>query len=146
MVLYSNPKYLEWKGVEEMHHDATRWMSELQFLENEHRFLEDLLGTYFLKLSSEKYYDEGKSIAQELSVVGDQIKPYIDEVRSHNNELEVLIDGVDQPFEEKEVKATHRMLHDKIVHFISQFNELKLKLYVVIQEIMKESKAKHLLK
>ncbi|MFD0863772.1 hypothetical protein ACFQ1M_16270 [Sungkyunkwania multivorans] len=138
-------EYTQWQSAEEMHRDVLRWLSELQFIKDEHDFLDDLLAEYFLKLSSEEQYPETVEIVRLLGDNKRMIKTLINDVKKHNNELVVLLDGIDQPYEEREVKAQHRKLTASTDSFFRDFKELKKNTFTLVIDIMKHDKQKRLL-
>ncbi|MGS2740181.1 hypothetical protein [Sinomicrobium sp. M5D2P17] len=145
MVLYTNIKYVEWKSAEEMHEDARQWLSELEFAHTESHFLDELLGTYFIKLSTEQNYAQTKKLVERLSEYKKQIPRLIKQVRDHQNELIVLLDGIDQPYEEREVKIAHRKIQQKAEQFTLGFKELKKEIFQTVYDIMRKTDGKNLI-
>jgi hypothetical protein len=141
----NNFEYLEWRSAGQMHNDGLRWLSELNFIADELIFLEDLLAEYFIKLSNEEQYPEAKSLVVTLSERKKSVKKMIDRVQKHNNELYILLDYEDQPYEEKEIKAAHRELMEETDTYFTGFKELKKNIFIIISNIMKHDKAKRLL-
>ncbi|TRZ41260.1 hypothetical protein [Robertkochia solimangrovi] len=142
---YFNPRYMEWKSADEMHEDSKSWLSELEFMITEQHFLDDLFGNYFIKLSSEKYLEKGRDLVERLEMSKNGVKSMIRDVQKHNNELEILLDGVDQPYEEKEVKADHLLIRERMHELSHGFKELKSDFFILIGNIMVAEKRKRLL-
>lgn len=138
-------QYLEWRNADEMHRDSIRWLSELNFIADELIFLEDLLAEYFLKLTTKQQFPEAKSLVQTLVEFTRQVKNMISKVSKHNNNLSILLDKEDQPYEEKEVKAEHRGLILDTETFFNDFKALKKNIFILISGIMKNDKTRRLL-
>ncbi|XLS30659.1 hypothetical protein ACJD0Z_07485 [Flavobacteriaceae bacterium M23B6Z8] len=138
-------QYLEWRSADEMHRDSIRWLSELNFIADELMFLEDLFAEYFLKLTTKEQYPEAKSLVQTLAESNSSVKNMISKVSRHNNNLSILVDQEDQPYEEKEVKAAHRELILETETFFNDFKALKKNMFILISGIMKQDKIKRLL-
>ncbi|WP_340202027.1 hypothetical protein [Ascidiimonas sp. W6] len=138
-------QYLEWRSADEMHRDGLRWLSELNFIADELVFLEDLLAEYFLQLSTKQQYPEAKSLVKTLVESNKTVKSMISKVKKHMNELSILLDKEDQPYEEREVKAAHRELVEESDSYFKDFKALKKNIFILISGIMKNDKTKRLL-
>ncbi|MGS2765007.1 hypothetical protein [Sinomicrobium sp. M5D2P9] len=145
MTRYTNLKYIEWKSAEEMHEDSRKWYSELEFMNTEIHFLEELLGVYFIKPSMVEKYIQGKELVKRLSDYKKQIPFYIKKVQNHLNELIVLVDGIDQPYEEREVKTNHRKTQKNVEELFLDFKTLKKEIIHTVSHIMKETNRKYLI-
>jgi hypothetical protein len=145
MIRDKNFEYLEWRSADQMHRDGIHWLSELNFIADELVFLEDLLAEYFIQLSTKEQYPEAKSLVAQLAESKRNVESMITEVKKHNNELYVLLDAEDQPYEEKEVKAEHRELIDKTDNYFKEFKALKKNMFILISNIMKHDKSNRLL-
>lgn len=143
----ADKKYVmkEWKSGSEMHEDARNWISELEFITNEHQFFEDLLATYFLKISNKAHYLQGKELVQELGENRKRNSDMLREVMDHNNHLIVLLDGKNDLEKEEEVKEQHRDLEGRMNEHHRAFRELKTHIFSLIGEIIKEVRREHLL-
>ncbi|UOB17091.1 hypothetical protein [Abyssalbus ytuae] len=145
MVIYTNPNEIDWGKVELMHEDAKKWIDEIKFIADEHSFLDELLSGYFLKLSSEENFPKATALVKKLTKNEKTNQVILDKVQAHNNQLDVLIDNKQQPFEEREVKADHNVLKDEMSKHLKAFREIKNHIFDVIIDIMKKDKQKRLL-
>ena len=66
-------------------------------------------------------------------------------IREHENKLEILIDGVDQPNEEEAYKNGHKSLLISFKNHLKEHKELKYSLFGIIKEIKKKEKQKRLI-
>ena len=139
-------KYREWKSAEEMHEESMRWLSELAFIQDEITFLEDLLEKHFSKLTTAKFYENSKELTTELGEMRAIAESVEQKVKKHNNELDILLDGIDQPHEEREVKADHRWFIQCTNAFFHDFKQVKRSVFTVILDIMKDEKRNKLLR
>lgn len=145
MPLFFNPKYTAWKSAEDMHADVKLWLSELEFILTEQHFLDNLFGDYFIKLSSPEFFNRGKDLVERLEMSVKGVNLMIQTVKKHNNDLEVLLDGQNQPFEEREVKAEHTELEERVFSVLHAFKELKADFFITIGDILVQEKRKRLL-
>ncbi|GGX18816.1 hypothetical protein [Aquimarina muelleri] len=141
----TNPKYIEWRSPEELHETSLHWILELKFIKDEQHFLEELIENHTLELVSKIIFGKSKSIVEALSISKKNIKPLLKKITNHHNELTVLLDGVDQPIEEKKYKEEHRKLTIVVNEFFEEYREVKRDIFDLIKSILKQSKQKRLL-
>lgn len=140
-----NPKYIEWRSPEELHETSLYWISELKFIKDEQHFLEELIENHILQLLSKTIFDKSKPVVEELSISKKEIEPLLKKIINHYNELTILLDGIDQPIEEKKYKDEHRKLMIVVNEFLLKYREVKRNIFDLIKIILKQSKQKRLL-
>ena len=136
---------MEWLNAEEMHEHVQQWMSELEFANDEFRFLEDLIKTYTLQLIESKQFSDNKEIIDAINRTGKRNHLLLEAIRVHSNELEILMDGIDQPKDEESYKERHRDLILRVKEFLLDYRSLKTQLFSMIQSILKKEKQRLLL-
>ena len=141
-----NTKYIEWKSPEELHEASLNWVSELKFIKDEQHFLDELIENYTLQLISGDTFEKSKKIVNELSELRKHTGPLLKRTINHVNELTILIDGIDQPKEEKVYKEEHRLLLIAVNEYQHTYKKIKRSIFDLIKTIMKQSKQKRLLK
>lgn len=138
-------KLEEWLGADEMH-DATKvWQSELEFVKDEYSFFDDLIKSYTLQLIDSKYFSEIQKIIDELVEIKKRTNKLLSDIKNHENRLDILVDGIDQPQEEYQYKKNHRDLRLLISDFEKTHKAFKIKLFKLIKTVIKEGKQKRLL-
>lgn len=142
---YTNAKYVEWLSAEIMHKNSIEWLSDLEFMKDEQLFFDDLIKSYTLQLIDSKHFKESKIIIDRLSKLQKKSTLLIKYVKTHKNDLNIMVDGIDQPKEEEDYKNKHRSLIAKIKDFIIEYRALKTELFSLIKNIKKEEKQKRLL-
>ncbi|EZH74731.1 hypothetical protein ATO12_08300 [Aquimarina atlantica] len=140
-----NIKYVEWRSPEELHEISLNWVSELKFIKDEQHFLDELIENHTIQLISKKIFEESKNILQELSLSRKGLDPLLKKIINHHNELTILLDGIDQPVEEKQYKEDHWELTMAVSKYLNSYKETKRKVFDLIKTIMKEGKQKRLL-
>ena len=147
MIMAADKKYLmqEWKSGQEMHEEAVLWISSLEFITSEHHFFEDLLNAYFLQISNQDHYKEGKELVTELGENKAKNDILLNEVSAHNNSLIVLLDGKNEFEKEDQVKKRHRNLEARMKEHEKGFRILKGHIFDLVAAIIKEIKKDHLL-
>jgi hypothetical protein len=133
-------RYLQWISADEMYDESKKWLSELNFIKDEHLFFDDVIKTYTLQLIDKNSFAENKAIADALSKSQKQNDMLLESIKAHKNEIEILLDGIDQLKEEDNLKKEHKNLILLVSDFFYDYKKLKTKLFKVIKDIMKAQK------
>lgn len=139
------PKYVEWLSSDVMHKASRNWLSELRFIKDEQRFFENLIKSYTLQLIDSEHFSESKLLIDKLSTLRMKNKAFIETVKTHENELLIMVDGIDQLKKEEAYKAKHREIAIDINKYFKDYRNLKKRLFETIENIMKHEKQKRLL-
>ncbi len=139
------PKYVEWLNADVVHDTSRNWLSELRFIKDEQRFFENLIKAYTLQLIDAEHFPNSKKLVDQLDTLKKKNKSFIEIVKSHENELLIMVDGVDQLKKENLYKAKHRELIVDINKYFKTYRSLKKYLFKTIEAIMKHEKQKRLL-
>ncbi|MFZ0489394.1 MAG: hypothetical protein WBV11_16165 [Salegentibacter sp.] len=140
-----NFRYIEWKSPEEMHYSSLQWLSEMEFVQDEHYFFEDMLKEYTLPIIESQLLSEVKGLIDKLSQSKTKAEKLMKKIREHNNGLDIMVDGKDQPKEEKEYKIEHRQLLKEFNVFSREYQDLKKEVFETVSKAMKKQKQKRLL-
>ncbi|WP_111684006.1 hypothetical protein [Winogradskyella tangerina] len=143
--IYTNVKYTEWLSADEMHEESKKWLSELEFYKEEQWFFEDLIRSYTLQILDHDHFEESKNHIDKLTEIVEQTQMLINTVKSHEKELSIMVDGIDQIEEEKAYRQEHRNLIKMFDEFKIRYLTLKTKFFSLIKTVMKEGKQKRLL-
>lgn len=138
-------KYVEWLSAEVMHKASKKWLSELNFIQDEQLFFDELVESYTLQLIDSKHFETSKEIVTELSRLQKKNDHLIEALKVHENELEIMVDGIDQPNEEAMYKQKHRDFIVFVSEYFNDYRILKTKLFDLIKTIIKTEKQKRLL-
>ncbi|QED37217.1 hypothetical protein FK178_05605 [Antarcticibacterium arcticum] len=141
-----NFRYIEWKSPEEMHFSSLQWTSELKFIRDEHKFLEDMLREYTLPIIESQHLVETKEMIIRLSDSEKKEEQLLKEVIKHYNALEIMVDGIDQPGEEKKYRDEHRKLLKEMNAYTRDYRILKKAIFATVSDVLKHQKQKRLLK
>ncbi|MBQ0786469.1 MAG: hypothetical protein KBT69_03150 [Oceanihabitans sp.] len=139
-------KYLELMNATEMHEASKKWYSELNFIKDEQLFFDDLVTTYTLQLLDKKEFANNKEIVDVLNRSQKRNDELLNIVKTHINDLEVLVDNIKQPKEEVGYKKEHKELVKVISEFFIDYKSLKMQLFEIFKEILKEEKQIRLMK
>ena len=143
--IHTKAKHTEWLNAEDMHAASKIWLSELSFFKDEQLFLEDLIKSHTLQLIDKNHFDRSKDIVDRLSDVVKQTEVLFDAVSKHENELSIMVDGIDEIEKEANYKKEHRNLIELIGEFKQRYQKIKAELFDMVKEVIKESKQNRLI-
>jgi len=143
--IHTNAKHTEWLSADEMHFESKQWLSELEFCKKEQLFFEDLIRSYTLQILDNNHFEESKILIDRLTKIVKQTQTLINAVKSHEKELSIMVDGVDQIEEEAIYRKEHRNLIELIGEFKKRYQSIKTELFDLMKLVMKETKEKHLI-
>ncbi|WP_178988335.1 hypothetical protein [Winogradskyella schleiferi] len=138
-------RYVEWLSPEEMHDTSKEWLSELNFIKDEHLFFEDLVTQFTSQLIAFGNFSSIKEIIDTINRSQKQNNTLIEAVKLHENELQIMVDGINQVKEEKAYVKEHSDLIIAMTEFLKDYKSLKTQLFDIIKTIKKEDKNRHLL-
>ncbi|WP_040756710.1 hypothetical protein [Winogradskyella psychrotolerans] len=141
----TNLRHAEWLSAEEMHIVSKEWLSELNFIKDEHLFFEDLVTHFTSQLIASDKFSDSKEIVDAINRSEKHNNKLIEAVKMHENELEIMVDGIDQKEAEKAYTKEHQDLVIGIKDFLKEYKSLKTQLFDIIKNIKKEDKRSHLL-
>ncbi|MFO8146834.1 MAG: hypothetical protein ACQEWG_07940 [Bacteroidota bacterium] len=140
-----NFRYVEWKNSDEMHFSCLQWISELNFIKDEQVFFQDMLKEYTLPILESHLLEEAKSLIFKLTDSEKQVENLLKEAKKHRNGLQILVDGIDQPDQEKEYREEHRRLLKEVNNFSTEYQALKKDIFTTVTRALKQQKQKKLL-
>ncbi|NNL82194.1 MAG: hypothetical protein HKP28_02320 [Winogradskyella sp.] len=141
----TNPKMVEWLNADEMHDASKKWLSELEFVADEQLFFDDLIKSYTLQLIDSKYFNKSQSIIEALKKIKKRNNLLIEAIKTHESELKIMVDGVDDLPNEERYKKEHRNLIVVVSDFLKDYKVFKTEFFALIKKVIKEGKQKRLL-
>lgn len=141
-----NFRYVEWKSSDEMHFSCLQWISELNFIKDEQIFFQDMLKEYTLPILESHLLEEAKTLTFKLTDSQKQVEDLLKETTKHRNGLQILVDGVDQPDQEKQYREEHKSLLKEVHSFTIEYQALKKDIFTTVSRALKQQKQKRLLK
>lgn len=140
-----NIKYIESKNPDELHVESLNWISELRFIKDEQHFLNELLKSYTIQLIENQDFAKNKEIISKLSKLRKIGEKLLKKLINHENELLILVDGIDQIKEEKHYRFLHSTYLLEVTNYFNDYKDVKRVIFDVVKEIMKHEKQKRLL-
>lgn len=132
------------KILYDLHESSLAWINELEFINDEQVFLEHLLSTHFLELSTEKLYETTRKLIRKLKDSERMGTELTQEIHHHNKEIARVLEN-ETKIEKKEVINSHLMIERDFETYLLKFKYVKKKIFGIIKEIMVLNKQKLLL-
>jgi hypothetical protein len=132
------------KSVEELHDDSKLWISEIDFIIDEIRFLKNLLSSNYIQLLDAGLNKEITRLIKQVSEKKISADMFNKLIKDHNNKLSNLI-------ESKSVTSnihyldTHKRLEVEIKIFSKRYKKLKRQIFEILDKIMSAKGIKKLL-
>lgn len=139
-----NPKYIEWISAEEMHEASKKWLSELLFIADEHLFFKDLVKTYTSQLLNTEEFTDTVEIIDILNNSQKRNNELIKIVQKHENDLEIMLDGINQTKDETTYKKEHKELVKTMSDFYKEYTSIKTQLFEITKQAIKKDKEERL--
>lgn len=138
-------RYVEWLSADEMHTDSKEWLSELKFIRDEHIFFEDLITSFTAQLIAKEKFPNSRELTDAIKSSQKRNELLIEAVKTHENDLKIMVDGIDQIKEENAYTKEHKNLVEIIDNFSKEYKALKSRVFKMITDIKKEEKQKRLI-
>ncbi len=135
---------IEIKEYYELHDQSVQWINEIQFMADEQVFLEHLLSSHFLELSSSKLYETTKRLIRKLKEVELLGSDLMDKIQLHNKHVGTIIENFNKEYQVN-VDREHQSIKKDLDSYLLKFRYIKKKIFGIIKAIMKEHKQKLLI-
>jgi hypothetical protein len=135
---------MEWYSADELHKASQDWLVELEFIKKEQLFFEDLIRSSALKLIDSIGFEKNSYLIDALKTSQKQNNSLIIAIKKHDKNLKIMVDGIDQPEEERLYKKEHRNVMTKINEYLKEYKILKTQLFKILKEVLKRDKQKRL--
>ena len=89
------------KNIYLLHDSSLKWITELDFINDEQAFLENLLSSHFLELSSSDHYEATRKLIKKLKEVEKSGSDLIDTIELHNKHMATLIESKQLEYDQK---------------------------------------------
>jgi uncharacterized ubiquitin-like protein YukD len=127
-----------------LHESSVSWINELEFMNDEQKFLEHLLSTHFLDLSAENLYETTRKLIRKLKEVENMGVELTQKIQIHNKKIAAVLEG-DDKIREKDLINGHDMIQKDFESYVLKFRYVKKKIFGIIKEIMVHHKQKLLI-
>ena len=125
------------KSIEELHHDSRNWLSEIEFINYEMKFLNKLLSSYYIDLLESGYDKPIKGLVNKIVVEKKSGNALSKLILEHEKILSDLIQ-TNSVISNKNYLETHKKFEIEIIIFLGRYKELKTEIFKLIEKIMKK--------
>ena len=138
----SKYRYMEWFDAQEMHEHTKKWYSELLFIKDEQRFLNQLIQSFAIKSIDKKKFAQIDDFKMAIEENQRRLNPIFKQVQKHMNQLDIMLDDVNQLEMEKAYKKTHKKLFQKMNQYLLDYRTVKERGFKKLSSILKMAKKK----
>ncbi|MEG9328348.1 hypothetical protein SAMN04488034_103209 [Salinimicrobium catena] len=138
-------RYIEWKTPDEMHFTSLQWQSEIGFIQDEHRFFEDMLREYTMPIIESHLFSRIKELIDRLTDSRENLKSLQQQVNEHANRLDRLVENVDEPKEGRQYRQEHKKNLQAVNAYLKEYKQLKKEIFEAVSQALKQQKQKRLL-
>lgn len=129
------------KSVDELHHDSKLWISEINLIKDEIRFLEHLLGENYIDFLAAGLHKKIEDSVKQISIqknIGTTLQDLI------NSQEKILLELImnESVNSNKNYLERHKKLEKEINAYIKNYKELKQHIFNVVEEVMKKKDQK----
>ncbi|MFD1292575.1 hypothetical protein ACFQ5N_01895 [Lutibacter holmesii] len=131
------------KSIEELHDDARNWISEIDFITDEIRFLERLLSYNYINCKEAGLLEEIQKVIKKITAekkVGITAKEVIQEQERILSNL-IKTNAASQ---NENYFDTHQKLEAEIRFYIHKYKNIKKEIFTIIETILKKKDQKKL--
>lgn len=132
------------KNIYLLHDDSLKWINELMFIADEQVFLENLLSSHFLELSSSDHYETARKLIKKLKEVEKSGRDLMDTIELHNKHMATMIESLQLEYDVR-LEADHETIQKDFDNYNVKFKYVKKKIFGIIKKIMLDHKQKLLI-
>ena len=132
------------KTTQELHNDSKIWISEINFINDEMRFLEHLLSSKYIDCLSSGLYKKIEISVKKISEEKKVGKTLLELILKQENIMSQLIKN-DSVTSNKNFLETHNKLETEIDDYIKKYKRLKKQIFEIVEKVMKKKEQKKLL-
>jgi len=140
-----NENYIHQADWQQLYVLTEHWKSDLQFYNDDLKFLHHLIDKYFMWISKKENIDMVREIEVGLLEIDSKCGTLLNRANKHLHRLAELIDN---PFayDSHQFRTEHEQLEDDLAHFVKRFRENRKEIFKITQYVMETEKLTQLLK
>ena len=138
-------QYREWFSADELHEETRQWCSEMKFARDEQKFLNSMIKDYTLDIIDSDMFKTIQPIVDALNICERDLVELFKKVQLHENQLQIMVDGVNQEKMEAAYLDTHNDLAKEVSDYFVRYRDAKNKIFDIVSQVMKRRRQKRLL-
>lgn len=131
------------KSSEELHHDFKLWVSEIQLIKDEIRFLEHLLSDNYINVLAIGLHKNIEENVKEIAVQKNIGTTLLDLINDQEKILDDLIRN-DSITGNKNYRKNHKKLEKEVNVYVKKYKDIKQQIFKIVEDVMKKKEQKKL--
>lgn len=132
------------EGIEELHSNTTKWISEIEFIEVEQSFLKEILAEHIIGLCTAENFKLAKLFLNGIEHEEKLSVKLLDSIKDHKMNLALLLENIYLK-RENDFRKNHEGLKVELNNYTQNFKYIKEQVFELILQIMKKEKQQKLL-
>jgi len=130
------------KSIDELHHDSKNWLSEIEFIKDEMKFLTNLLSSHYIDLIDTGLKTNIKEFVKQISEEKKTGKELYSLIHNHERILSKLI-NTKSVTTNKNYLDTHKKFEHEMIVFLRRYKKLKKGIFKMLEMTMKKKHQKN---
>jgi len=132
------------KNIEELHNDSRLWLSEIDFVNDEIRFLNHLLSSNYIDFLDAGLLNKTKELIVKISDEKEAGTSLYKLIRDHERKLSDLIE-TKSVTNNKNYLQVHEKFERKIDRYFKKNKEIKKQIFKIVEKVMRKKEQKKLI-
>ena len=129
---------------EQLHEKVQDWLSEIEFILVEQKFLNEIIVEHTLEICNTENYAKAKLFIRGIEHENKLGKELIEALNKHRVNIDLFIENI-YVNKEKEFRNNHKLLKLEVSNYIENFKYIKQQVFDLILFVMKNEKQQRLL-
>ena len=130
--------------IERLHSKVQQWISEIEFIKIEQKFLKELLAEHIIELCTTDNYSQAKLFLNGIEHETKLGNKLIESIKEHKINLALLMENIHLKKEDV-FRNNHKLLKNEVSNYIENFRYIKEQVFELVLSIMKKEKENKLL-
>jgi len=132
------------KSIEQLHNDSVLWKSEINFIQDEIKFLEHLLSSKYIDFLEGGLYKKIEAPVFKISNKKTTGATLIKIINEQEAVLSKLIDN-NTANSNKNYFETHKKIKKEVYQYINKFKKIKGVIFNIVEDVMRKKTQKKLI-
>jgi len=133
------------KSKEEVHDDSQKWLSEIDFVYDEMRFLDHLLGSNYIDFIEHNLSEKVEKLIEAIKTENNNGNVLRKLILEHERILSDLI-KTDSVTSNTHYLDTHKSLEFEMILFNKKYKKLKRHIFALVENVSRKKEQKKLIK
>lgn len=130
--------------IEQLHSQAKKWLSEIEFIKIEQEFLNELISDHIIGLCKSDNFTQAKLLLNGINHEAKLGMQLMADINEHRINLSLLLEHI-YVKKENDFRKDHKLLNKEVENYIENFKYIKEQVFELVLFIMKKEKQQKLL-